>query len=317
LHPVRYAIFASASRSARCWKGLTPPAGEGHIVAMMFGLTPMPGAIGTVTAQDGDRYRVFVVLEGPMGGAGPTVPVTVGTHGPRDSLRIEQPPLPTRGTRGLVVFPRGDWRNAVWVCSIEGPEQDAVASSAAQQNVAYASRWSGYAHMQDEGGNQVSIWPDGSTMTVGAAPAPTRHVVASGQQRAVQPFPTGSRTKVAASPKPFALAHASGAEVQVTAAGAVSASAAPGQGVTLVANGGTVEIDASGKVLVSSPGEVDVLAPAIRFGAALTDTLRGLCTSAFATWAENHVHTDPQGGNTGPPTTAPGGGSVTSVVTAE
>ena len=83
-------------------------------------------ATGMVTSQDGDRYRVYVMLDGAALGQMPALGVCVGTHGPRDGVRVKAAPLPTKGTRGVILFPRGDIRNGVWVCSVEGPENDAL-----------------------------------------------------------------------------------------------------------------------------------------------------------------------------------------------
>ena len=67
--------------------------------------TNLLGGIGTVVSQDGANHRVNVIMEGVAGGSMATLSVDVGTDGPRDGLRIEQPPLPTKGTRGLILFP--------------------------------------------------------------------------------------------------------------------------------------------------------------------------------------------------------------------
>lgn len=226
-----------------------------------------PSAIGTVVSQDGDNYALNCILEGVAGGSMPgTVPVAVLTHGPRDGLRVEQHPLPTPGTRGLILFPRGDFRNAVWVGSLPGPLNDAMTGAPGVENVHFSSRWSGWTHYQDEGGNEVIQWPDGSSLTVGAAPAPTRHIVTEGQQRQRVPFTQAERVALKPSPFPMVLALASGV---------------------------TIECTTSGSVLVTAPQGVTITAPTVAIDGALTAT--GNITAGYGTGdqVDMQAHTHP------------------------
>lgn len=81
---------------------------------------------------------------------------------------------------------------------------------------------------------------------------------------------------------------------------------------------GNANVQASVSATVSSP-VINLVGAAIKLCAALTDTLRGLCTSIFETWAASHTHGGVQtgSGTSGPPSTPPPAGSLTSVVTAE
>ena len=197
----------------------------------MFPLPTMPPfATGTVVGQAGDSYGVNVLLDGRLGGSGPTLPVDVGTHGPRDGLRVEQPPLPTKGTRGLIAFPHGDHRNGIWICSISGPLHDALTSRNGLENVSYQSHFSGFWRMLDEGGNLTIAWPDGSSLTVGVAPQPTRHIVTAGQQRQTVPFTQGQRVASTPSPMPLVYNHASGLTLTISAGGAVTLAMPGGPG---------------------------------------------------------------------------------------
>jgi len=89
-----------------------------------------------------------------------------------------------------------------------------------------------------------------------------------------------------------------------------------GSFVRLYANG-DVEINAAGNLTATVAGTASIVAPLVQLTKALSDTLQKLCTAAFASWAENHVHSDPQGGVTGVPTTAPPSNGLTSVLMAE
>ena len=183
-------------------------------------------AIGTVTSQDGANYRLNVILEGYAGGQMSTVSIDVLTHGPRDALRGEFPPLPTPGTRGLVVFPRSDPRSGIWVGSTAGPLMDAITTRPGFENVAYSARYSGFWHLQDEQGNETTVWPDGTQLTVGTAPTPSRHIVegqpGAGQQQQQAAFVQAQRVAKAPGPFPVTLQHASGTVLTIKPDGSVS-----------------------------------------------------------------------------------------------
>lgn len=278
-----------------------------------------PLAIATVVSQDGDSYGVNVILDGTMAGQMPSLPVSVGTHGPRDALRGQWPGLPTKGTRGLVVFPRGDVRNGIWICAVAGPFNDSSAHVPGAENIHYEARYSGYWNWQDEQGQEATVWPDGTQMLIGPAAVPTvtRHTVNAQQVRQATPFGQNERVPAAPGAFPLTLNHPTGAQASLTVSGAWRLLAANGQTATVEANGATIVIQADGKITATSPVEVDVLAPSIHLSNG--GTLHTLLTDAAATLFNNHVHNgvQPGGGNSGPPTTTMGAGQETSIVRAE
>jgi len=97
-----------------------------------------------------------------------------------------------------------------------------------------------------------------------------------------------------------------------------------GSFVRLYANG-DVEVNAAGNLIAVAgadltatvAGTASIVAPLVQLTKSLSDTLQKLCTAAFASWAENHVHSVPQGGVTSVPTTAPPSNGLTSVLMAE
>lgn len=215
-----------------------------------------PSAIGVVISQDGDNYAINCILEGVAGGSMPgAVTVAVLTPGPRDGLRVEQHPLPTVGTRGLILFPRADFRSPVWIGSLPGPLNDALTGAPGIENVAWSSRFSGWSHFQDEAGQEQITWPDGSTLTVGSPASPTRHIVTAGQQRQRVPFPHAERVSLAPSPFPFVLQLASGASIECSTTGAVTITAGSGQTITLRGNTNVIgALTATGNVTAGQGG---------------------------------------------------------------
>ena len=82
--------------------------------------------------------------------------------------------------------------------------------------------------------------------------------------------------------------------------------------------GSKINLKADGSINITSTVAVNLVAPAVNLCAALTDTLRGFCTSLFASWVAGHVHSNGNGGgNTGVPTTTAPAGSVTTVTKGE
>ena len=216
-----------------------------------------PWSVGTVTSQDGDRYAVNVLLDGgAMGGQIGAVPCDVLTSGPRDALRINQTPLPTKGTRVLVAFPRGDHRNGVVVGSIANPQNDASAFSPGKENMHYQADWSGFWSIHDEAGHLAAVYPDGSHILVGYSgiPVTTRHTVDSSQKRQRTPFTQTQRVPNPPSGSfPFTYKQPTGASVKVDASGAISVVAAAGQPLSLsVSGGGSVVLTSGGGVIITA-----------------------------------------------------------------
>jgi hypothetical protein len=96
----------------------------------------------------------------------------------------------------------------------------------------------------------------------------------------------------------------------------------PTQWVKFLPDGG-IDITTTGNVTVNAAGSATVTATSAVIKAASIKlqnagtALLSLLNSTFAAWAAAHTHTAPQGGNTGPPTSAPPAAGQTSVVQAE
>ena len=93
-------------------------------------------------------------------------------------------------------------------------------------------------------------------------------------------------------------------------------SLAAGEALLQAPSGSQVYLKANGDVQVSATGTVWVLGTAIKLAKALTDTLQAFCTTAFATWAANHIH-NVTGSVTSVPTTSAPANGLTTIVTGE
>lgn len=90
------------------------------------------------------------------------------------------------------------------------------------------------------------------------------------------------------------------------------------QGNASVTAAGNAALTATGDATITAGGTARILAPVVQLGKAATDTLLGLCTSAFRDWVQTHVHSNGNAGtNTGLPTTSPPANGVTSIVKGE
>lgn len=221
-------------------------------------------AMATVVSQVGDQYGVNVVLDGgSLGGQMPFVPVDVATHGPRDALRIIEHPLPSKGTRGIVVFPRGDSRNGVWIGSVRNTQNDASSFSPSGTMQHYRADYSGYWSLHDEAGNHTSVYPDGSYILIGPSGVPTvtRHTLDTNQKRIRTPFTQAQRVQTAPSGSfPFTYKQPTGATVSVSVSGAISVTSAPNQTLTFAVSGGaSITLKADGGVEIKSAAGKDII----------------------------------------------------------
>jgi phage baseplate assembly protein gpV len=194
---------------------------------------------GTVVGPDPDGYGVLVVLDPHQ--SGPAISVEVGTHGPRDAVRGNYPELPLPGQRGVILFPRGDNRNGVWICSVTSGLNDSNPNVAGgmPQHVEYA--YGGGVFWRGPDGSEFSQYPDGSTLQIGPSqPNLTRHTVGSGQVRSATPFPLAQRVATApAASFPLIFTQAgTGASLMLTASGSWTITAAPGQTINFQVSGG-------------------------------------------------------------------------------
>jgi phage baseplate assembly protein gpV len=204
-----------------------------------------------VIAVDVPERRLTVTLP-----SGQLVSVRMGIHGPADGLRVSHPAMPGRGTEGVVLFPAGDNRNGIWICSIYAQQMDALTTTT-DQFLEYNSHWSGHYHLLDGQGNFTESFADGSFLQIGTTTAPPvtyRNVVNSQQQRTAVPVTAAQR--VPNPPKPFnlTLRHATGTVVSIDPSGNPSITGAAGTAMTFTFGSTKMVIDANG---VHITGELD------------------------------------------------------------
>lgn len=264
-----------------------------------------PWAPAWVTAQDPDNEAVFVSLDGPYGGQGPTVAVQVGGHGPRDGVTGHYPALPTQGTHGLVAFPRGDYRNGVWICSISTQLTDASAHAPGNGAADYAAHYGGGWSWRGQDGTVVEALPDGTIVQLGPVlPAPTRHTIDGSQVRQRTAFAPAQRVPQAPSAFPLTISHPTGASGLLTASGAWQLSAAPGQTVVIKANGASVTIDASGNLQIVGITSIAMTGNVAVSGTIIaTGNITAGASGVGAVELLHHTHTLSGGAGTGGPPT--------------
>jgi len=248
-----------------------------------------------VIAQDGDNYRLMVGLTGGLGFQVPAISVAVATHGPRDGVRGDFPPLPAVGTHGRVSFSRGDIRNGRWEGSHEPSLIDAFPHSAGNPNVRYTADFSGHWAWHGADGTTAQSWPDGTSLLLGLAmPSPTRHTLGPNQVRTATVFTAAQRNPNPPGAFPFLFAHGSGVRIAVSASGAVAVSGVAGQPITLVdADGGSIT-QLAGTTTVS--GALHVTGPVI--GGYGTGDQVGLLSHGHPQGSDSHGDSEQ---NTGPP----------------
>ena len=98
-------------------------------------------ARGMVMSHDPDNDGMIVMLSS---GSIPAFIVKRIYHGAVDAYRIDKPPLPVRGSWGLVAFPGGDIRNATWLGAYQPHQIDAITSEQADPFADYQSHFSGH-----------------------------------------------------------------------------------------------------------------------------------------------------------------------------
>lgn len=216
--------------------------------------------MATVTAQDPNSFGVFVSLD-RLGGQGPTLPVQVGTPGPRDGTVFKgKAGLPTAGTRGLVSFPRGDARNGVWICAVGAGLVDASSFASGLGGLGYDAHYGGGWSWLGPDGTLLEATPDGSLLRLGpTVAAPTRHVLTGNQAQQTVAFAEGQRVATPpADPFPLSVTLASGIQVVGTPQGALTVTAAAGQVLTLVCGSTTLTLDGGSGTATIAVGAVSV-----------------------------------------------------------
>lgn len=299
------------------------PAVVHHNSTQMYPITS-----GYVISQDASRGTLAVQLRD-----GQILPhVAVAYKGACDGLRVNQSPLPGRGTQGIVLFINDDINSAVWIGSLSSALADAIASDT-DSFIEYLSHWSGFWSSQDSSGSTTMQWPDSTQVTVGSTFQPTRHTVSASGARVTIPFTQTDRVAHVPAGFPITIAHSSGTRVTIASAGAVLISAAPGQSVESTANNAIMRIDSSGNASVSSPATVTVSGTGnvlVESASALTlqaphvygtggGATQELVTQTAWNWLITHTHPGVQAGgsNTGAPNSVPSSGVLTSNFEAE
>jgi hypothetical protein len=226
-----------------------------------------------VVSVDADRGCVYVML--PSGEIPGSFPARMLHHGYADAVRINQAPLPVKGTDGIVLLLYGSTHNAVWMGSLNLQGQDAR-THPTDPDAVYDAHHSGAYDLMDGDGNWTKSFPDGTSITVAATAAPlaaTRHTVDQTQTRTSTPYTAAQRRPVAASARHIVVQTGGGTTVHITPAGGVSVNLPAGQ---------TLEFTQA--------------------GAAAADAL--VLVSKFLTRFNAHTHQNSGGSGTGgPPTT--------------
>lgn len=283
---------------------------------------------GYVIAQNADTGTLAVQLRD--GQILPRVPVLY--FGACDGLRINQAPLPGKGTQGIVLLVNDSINSAVWLGALTSTLMDAI-GSVSDEFVDYVSHWSGFWRSQDSTGSTTAQWPDSTQVIVGSAFSPTRHTVASDGTRRAIPFTQADRVASVPPGFPISILHSSGAKVTISGNGAVYILAAPSQTLEATANGSVIEIDGSGNLSASSSQTVTVSGTAavlVESATSLTlqaphvygtagGTTQELATKTAWDWLTSHTHSGIQtgGGNSGPPNSVPTVGVLTTNFEAE
>ena len=198
---------------------------------------------GRVYGYDVPNHAVLISLSSMQ-----TISVSakVLVNGPADSSRIEQNPLPVIGTIGLVAFPFGDTRGAIWLGSIIQSYVNAATSSNPptdeDSQIKYMSHASGAFSYLDYGGNFFYHSADGSSVAInsdGNEPVTYRHNVNGSGQQVLQAV--GDSFRNPDPPGPFTI------QVKQAGTGAAITIDSSGNIVATQANGtSTLTLDSSG-----------------------------------------------------------------------
>jgi len=175
------------------------------------------------------------------------LPARVLIHGPCDGLRIKQEALPGRGTVGLVVAVNGDPRSLVWLGAIPANVQDAITTGPGDDFVKYESHWSGFYSMMDEAGHYTSVFPDGSSLTIGALTLPTtyRHIIGTDGKQDRVPMQPGDRVKNVPGAFPFQFSAANG----ITIKGDV-------KGNLTISGQENIRITTTNEIIINTPAKI-------------------------------------------------------------
>ena len=215
-----------------------------------------------VLSHDPENDGIVVML---ASGQMPAFTVRRLYFGAADSHRIDKPPLPGRGTWGLVVFPSGDIRNATWLGAYQPEQIDAIPNSQADPFSIYQSHFSGHWSYTDGLSGYVSQqWADGSYFVASSGDTLQtvfRHIVDPQQNRQQVPFTFSDRNP---NPQPtFAFTFAQSGthfSVALNASGSLLFNFAHGQSVTFAQSGSnsTITMDGSGNITIKGMNTVTI-----------------------------------------------------------
>lgn len=263
--------------------------------------------------------RMIVIGQSPDGhelvcqfvsGAGPGISVKVGTHGGNNAFVVQQEPLPTIGTWGIVGFTDGDTRAGVWKHAIPASMVDAYTTGPKSSPYdRYHSYWAGgWYYQQGDTGEATWYYPDGTNIVVnaaGAAPAMYRHTVDSTQTRQRTAITQTQRRPAGPTAANWVkLNHVSGSTVSVDPSGNVAANVVSSAAWTAIV--GSAEILANQNEVSITVGTSTVLTTSstitLTAGGKTLSIGSGGITLDGILW-ETHFHPGvvAGGANTGPP----------------
>jgi hypothetical protein len=211
-----------------------------------------------VLSQDPENDGVYVMLQ-----SGQVLNFLVRrTYPHSDGVRISKPPLPSRGSHILIVYPGGDIRNPMMLGAYHPNQVDPLPSAAADPFADYESDYSGgYYYKDGVSGNVVQQWADNSYFVMGSSlsiPTIYRHQVTSAQVQERIPFTQSFRNPNPQ--KPFAMGFGQatsgsigGTTFQLDASGNLLVSGTVQRSITLKFGGATLVLDASGTI-TATPG---------------------------------------------------------------
>ena len=219
-------------------------------------------ATAQVIGYSEENHSVFVTLEASS--SGPSYQVKV-LERYSDGARIQQNPLPVRGSWGLVLFPYGDDRNGVWIGAFPPALVDAINAVAGDYGEYYESYPSDVYKLIDADANMLVSHPSGTWWAInqnGTKPTVYRHVVDSSTQKQERvAFPDSLRQTQTAPYVKFH--HSSGTDIEIDPSGNVTASVTgtldvTANGATTVTANAGVTINVTGNATMNSTGSVSI-----------------------------------------------------------